>query len=161
MKTEVRQVGETDAPLVIPDVACDPRFASRLECFQERAIRGVILHPVRTREHVIAILAVFFSKACGAQEAASIETVAAEIGNALARLLREEELQENRRDRDRLLGTTFVGFCRIDAEQNVVAWNKGAERILGWNATRTVVGRRCCRSPRTKVRAVFHETCVP
>ncbi|HET6323647.1 MAG TPA: PAS domain S-box protein [Planctomycetaceae bacterium] len=135
LKTEVRQVGETDAPLVIPDVACATQFASRLERFQERAIRGVILHPVRTAEHVLAILVVFFAKACGAQEAALIETIAAEIGNALARLLREEELQENRRDRDRLLGTTFVGFCRIDAEQKVVAWNEGAERILGWNAT--------------------------
>ena len=51
------------------------------------------------------------------------------------RLFREEELLENRRDRDRLLDTDVVGFCRIDADQNVVAWNEGAERLLGWKAT--------------------------
>jgi PAS domain S-box-containing protein len=134
LKAEVRQVGETDAPLVIPDVANEPQFASRLEFFQARAIRGVILHPVRTAEHVLAILAVFYGKTCGPQETAWIETIAADIGNALLRLIREEELLESRRDRDRLLGTTFVGFCRIDAQQIVVAWNAGAEQILGWNA---------------------------
>ena len=135
LKAEVRQVGETDAPLVIPDIASEPEFASRLEFFQARAIRGVILHPVRTAQHVLAILAVFYAKACGSPEAASIETIAAEIGTALLRLLKEEDLQESRRDRDRLLGTTFVGFCRIDAEKNVVGWSEGAERILGWKAT--------------------------
>ena len=68
------------------------------------------------------------------QDAALIETVAIDLGNALVRLLREEQLLESRRDRDTLLGTPFVGFCRIDVEQNVVAWNEGAERLLGWKA---------------------------
>jgi PAS domain S-box-containing protein len=141
LEAEISHVGQSDRPLIIADASCDPRIAMRLKPFQARAIRGVILHPVRTAEHVIAILAVFFAKPCGSQEAALIEVIAAEIGNALGRLLRAEELLESRRDRDRLLGTRFVGFCRIDADRNVLSWNEGAERLLGWKASDVFGGR--------------------
>jgi PAS domain S-box-containing protein len=157
LEAEVRQVGETDAPLIITDVASEPRFASRLEVLRRRAIRGVILHPVRTAEHVIAILAVFFAKPCGSQEVTLIETIATEIGNALVRLFREEELLQHRRDRDRLFATVVVGICRIDADQNVVAWNEGAERLLGWKAT-DVLGRRLAIA--TEESAAVLEACL-
>jgi PAS domain S-box-containing protein len=138
---EVRQAGETDSPLMIPDAAADPRFEPRFERTRSSPVRGVILHPVRTVEHVIAILVAVFNKACGPQETALIETVAVDMGDALQRLVREEDLLEARRDRDRLLGTAIVGFCRVDAEQQVVAWSGGAERLLGWNA-HEMLGRR-------------------
>jgi PAS domain S-box-containing protein len=131
---EVRQVGENDVPLVIADVGCDPRVAGRTKAFPEGAVRGLILHPVRTVDHVIAVLAVFFAKACGSLEQALVETIALEIGNVLTRLIREEELLESRRERDRLLDTAIVGFCRIDANQHVVVWSEGAERLLCWKA---------------------------
>ena len=67
LEAEVRQVGENDAPLVIADVGATPgRRASQSS--SGGAVRGVILHPVRTADHVIAILAVFFAKPCGSQE---------------------------------------------------------------------------------------------
>jgi PAS domain S-box-containing protein len=141
LEMEIRQVGETDVPLLIPDVMRDPRFASRCEAFQERGVRGLILHPLRTREHVIAVLAVFFTEASGSSHAALTETIATEMGNALVRIVREEDLLEAKRDRDRLLSTPFVGFCRLDTNQNVVGWNEGAERILRWKAA-DVLGRR-------------------
>jgi PAS domain S-box-containing protein len=141
LENEIRQVGETDVPIVIPDVEREPELGSRLELFRHRAIRGVIVHPVRTSEHVIAILVVFFANPCGSTETALIDAAAAEMGSALARLFREEELLENKRDRDRLLGTPLAGFCRIDLNQNVVVWNQAAERLLGWSAA-DVVGRR-------------------
>jgi PAS domain S-box-containing protein len=141
LDAETRQVGETDVPLVIQDVGGDPRFASRFQPLHERAIRGVILHPVRTSQHVIAILSVFFSKPCGPEEVVLIETVAAEMGNVLVRLLREEDLLRAKRDRDRLFHTALVGFCRLDQDQHVVAWNEGAEKILRWKAE-DVLGHR-------------------
>jgi PAS domain S-box-containing protein len=131
---EVRQVGENDVPLVIADVACDPRVAGRAKALPEGAVRGLILHPVRTVDHVIAVLALFFAKACGSLEQALVETIALEIGNVLTRLIREEELLESRRERDRLLDTAVVGFCRIDVNQHVVVWSEGAERLLRWKA---------------------------
>jgi PAS domain S-box-containing protein len=134
MENEIRQVGETDVPIVISDVDREPKLGSRLELFRQRAIRGVIVHPVRTSEHVIAILVVFFANPCGSTETALIDAAAAEMGNALARLFREEQLLENKRDRERLLGTPLAGFCRIDLNQNVVVWNQAAERLLGWSA---------------------------
>jgi PAS domain S-box-containing protein len=157
LEAEIRKVGQADVPLVIPDVACDSRFASCREAFQQRAIRGVILHPLRTREHVIAILVVCFPESCGSSQAALIETIAAEMGNALVRLLREEDLLETKRDRDRLLGTRLIGFCRIDADQNVVSWNEGAERLLHWKAA-DVLGR--CLPIATAESCGVLETCV-
>ena len=131
---EVRQVGENDVPLVIADVGCDPRVAGRAKALPEGAVRGLILQPVRTVDHVIAVLAVFFAKACGSLEQSLVETIAIEIGNVLTRLIREEELLESRRERDRLLDTAVVGFCRIDVNQHVVVWSEGAERLLRWKA---------------------------
>jgi PAS domain S-box-containing protein len=133
-ESEVRQVGENDVPLVVADVGCDPRVAERVNALPEGAVRGLILHPVRTVDHVIAVLAVFFGKACGSLEQALVETIAIEIGNVLTRLIREEELLESRRERDRLLDTAVVGFCRIDVNQHVVVWSEGAERLLRWKA---------------------------
>ncbi len=130
----MRQVGENDVPLVIADVGSDPRVAGRVKGVPEGTFRGLILHPVRTADCVIAVLAVFFGRSCGSQEAALVETIALEIGHVLTRLIREEELLESRRERDRLLDTAVVGFCRIDVNQHVVIWSEGAERLLRWNA---------------------------
>jgi PAS domain S-box-containing protein len=141
MENEIRQVGQTDVPIIIADVDREPQLESRLELFRRRAIRGVIVHPVRTSEHVIAILVVFFANPCGSTETALIDAAAAEMGNALARLFREEQLLENKRDRERLLGTPLAGFCRVDLNQNVVVWNQAAERLLGWSAA-DMLGRR-------------------
>ena len=41
LEPDIRKVGETDVPVVIPDIGCDPRLGS-CEVFQQLAIRAVM-----------------------------------------------------------------------------------------------------------------------
>ncbi len=133
-ESEVRRVGENDVPLVIADVGCDPRVAGRAKALPEGAVSwtdSAASADSRSRHRRAGR---FFCQGLRFAGATLVETISLEIGNVLTRLIREEELLESRRERDRLLDTAVVGFCRIDVNQHVVVWSEGAERLLRWKA---------------------------
>jgi two-component system cell cycle sensor histidine kinase/response regulator CckA len=105
-----------------------------------RGIVSVVIYPIIFQERVVAVVAGCLRHAVREIDTFTLETVAVEIGPALAFLRQHQLLAESKRVHDALVRSAPIAVCSVDRLGNVTRWNPAAERLLGWPCAE-IVGR--------------------
>jgi PAS domain S-box-containing protein len=130
------RVWKEGRPVWITDLASSPLTPRTQSALRNEMVSGWAM-PVRVGNKVLAVLE-FYSRLCYCEDReamAAIETVAASLGQMLARARERGRAEELYRQQEILLDSVADGICGVDRNGLVSFANPAAAKLLGAKAT--------------------------
>ena len=123
------RVMRTGRPEWVKDVYADPNFP-RAEKSDKLGIKSALACPIIIRKQVVGVIE-FFTPCIQEVDADSMELVE-QVGIQVARVLERNKSEEILKQQAQVLEHIHDAVISLDEDFNITGWNKGAERVIGY-----------------------------
>lgn len=133
------QVILTGQPVVCADIGCEPRCDSWWPLAKERGYLGTICLPLRDGARTFGLLVLYAAEIieASAEELALLGRMADNVAFGIVNLLTQadrERLDAQVHEQAALLDIAHEAIQVLDLDGRITYWNRGAQRIYGWNS---------------------------
>ena len=118
-------------PEWVRDVYADANFP-RAKKSDQLGIRSALASPIILRKEVVGVMEFFTPRTLGVDW--EVLDLVEQVGTQVGRVLERKKSEEILRQQAQVLDQIHDAVISMDTKYNITAWNKGAERVFGFEA---------------------------